>query len=142
MRQAATEDVAEILRMGELFFNSNVWPEGVFFNKESAELTAHNLIENEDSIIIIDEGGMIAGMVFPFYFTGEIAGQELFWWVDEERRGSLGLRLITALENWARGRGAKHFSMVALEAGSPEKISRVYERRGYLAMEHHFMRAL
>lgn len=142
IREATEKDISEILRMGKLFFNANRWPDGVEFNRESASEMAHRLIENEDGVIFIGGGGMIAGLVFPYYFTGELAGQELFWWVDPSNRGSLGLRLISMLEDWARLKGAKHFSMIALDALSPEKISKVYERRGYLAMEHHFMRAL
>lgn len=142
IREATIEDVDELVRMSRAFFEANNWPANVNYSEDSIRETIHQLIRSDNAVIFMEKGGMIAGLVFPFYFTGEMAGQELCWWVDPDKRNStLGLRLLNKLEEWASGR-CKHFSMICLEAIEPEKMKRLYEKRNYRLMEHHYMKEL
>ena len=140
VREAMVDDLPEILRMGRLF------AEGcgidVEFDEISAEATALALMEDDNGCLYIDRGGMLGGIVYPHYFNhGKTIAQELFWWCDPEARGTgVGRELFQAFEAWAQVRGATHISMIALASQKP--VGRLYERRGYRAMESTYVRMI
>lgn len=141
IREATEADIPEIVAMGRRFFDANKWPDGVLFSPEVTERTVRHLMADDNAVVLVADGGMISGVVFPFYFSGQMAGQEFWWWIDPEHRGGrLAFRLFDALENWGRSRGAMFFTMVDLESGG--SVAPFYLRRGYMPMEHHYMRAL
>ena len=91
-----------------------------------------------------DEGliGATGALLHPHYFnSAHITGQELFWWIDPDHRGS-GALLFNALEDWVRSKGANSFSMIALEALEPDKVGLIYRRRGYRPVERSYLREM
>ncbi len=72
---------------------------------------------------------------------GELVANEMFWFVKPDSRGN-GLRLFTEYESEARKRGAKRCSMIHLLSLQPEALSRLYERRGYRAIETAYYKEL
>ena len=87
--------------------------------------------------------GTVGAMLFPAYFNRAVTiGQECFWWVLPEHRGTAGPAMLDAIEQAAREAGAVRFMMVCLEALRPEAVGRLYERRGYAPLEHSYVRAL
>ena len=137
IREAGLEDIPDLVRMGARFFEQNEWPEGTAYNSEHIAGVFERLIEDEGSVIYVCDRGAIGGITFQHYITGQIVAQELFWWVEPEARGD-GLRLLTALEDWASAR-AESLSMIALEHFKP--VGPLYERRGYMRMETMYMKA-
>lgn len=87
--------------------------------------------------------GAIAGVVWPCPNDGELQANEMFWFVARSARGSLGsLRLLDSWERGARLLGARRLTMVHLEALSPAKLARHYERKGYSKLETNYMKEI
>jgi hypothetical protein len=64
-----------------------------------------------------------------------ITGQEAFWYLKPEHRKGHGGRLLCALEDLARAKGAKIFSVVAESSERSEGLARLYKTRGYRLSE-------
>lgn len=110
-----------------------------FDQKAFLALAEKMLGDGDHIILVIDSEGQAVGMAgalaYPtWYCPEEMTGQDLFWWVDPEHRGSGGL-LLDALEAWAMGMGAVTFSMASMSASEGDRVGRIYERRGYRAQE-------
>jgi hypothetical protein len=52
------------------------------------------------------------------------------------------MSLLGAFEDWAKAQGVAKVRMVALQAISPERVARIYTKRGYLPLEATFERSL
>ena len=108
--------------------------------------SVENLIEN--GILKVSENGAICGcagaLVFPHYWNEEeIIAQELFWWVDEiSRHGTAAIRLLNAMEQSAKAKGARSRVMLALESLTPDVVESVYRKRGYVPQERAFIKDL
>lgn len=84
--------------------------------------------------------GMISGVMFNDMSTAELCCSEFFWYVDKHERGSIGLRLLDALENEARSRGAARVLMAHLASEGTERFGRIYERKGFALKEQIFVK--
>ena len=128
IREAELSDLPEIIRMGRLFAQSL----GIPLDDETTLDTAENLIASDSSVLLIDEGVMAAALAYPLYLNKHITvAQELFWWVDEDKRGNgLGRDVRDALEDWAQGVGANQLTMIAMSDTSTEFVEQVYLRNG------------
>jgi len=142
IREATHDDVDFLLEMGRNFYNACDFPVELIFKPEILAGVMDNLIVNENACILVDDKlqGMIAGIVYPYYFTGQMSGNEMFWWVEPESRKGLGKKLLDGLEDWAKGKGAVSFTMISLDASEPERMDKIYKRRGYEPREHHYVR--
>lgn len=140
-RQATLADLDECLRMGRAFAAAA----GVSGNDESMATTLIKLIE-DGGLFVVGEPlvGMAAAIVYPNYFNLEqLAAQELFWWVDPgARRNGAGVELLRAIETWAKAKGAKTLTMVALDALDGERVTGMYMNAGYQPLERSFVRKL
>lgn len=86
--------------------------------------------------------GMICGIMFDDMSTAEKCCMEFFWFVEPAERGSIGLRLLDALEQEARSRGAVRVLMAHLASEQTSKFARLYERRGFQLKEQIFVKFL
>lgn len=83
--------------------------------------------------------GMFVAVVQPHLLSGELAGNEVAWWVNPEHRGSTAaMRLLNAGERWAVAQGARTFALVA---PADSQVGRLYERRGYHPVETAWQRS-
>jgi GNAT superfamily N-acetyltransferase len=82
--------------------------------------------------------------LFPLYFNHNYkVAQELWWWVEEEYRGSsCGKLMYDALENWAKEKKADSMFMIALEDTNVERMARLYKRKGFVGTERTFIKEL
>ena len=140
IREAELSDLPEIVRMGRLFGAAV----GAPIDDESILDTAENVINSDESVLLIGEGVMAAALTYPFYFNKNmLVAQELIWWVDKDKRGSgVGRDLLMALEQWAKGIGATQLIMIAMSDTSTEFVERVYLRNGYKPFEKTFVKVL
>lgn len=131
-RKATIEDVPELLRMGKEFAKAA----GYSPDDESIVVTAGQLIDNPYGVIIIGEGCMAGALAYPMFADSScMIAQELFWWVDEDKRsGGAGASLVKELESWAEEIGANKITLSAL-ASSPAHVAKFYEKHGYRLME-------
>ena len=132
IREATIEDLPEIVRMGLLFCEQAELEPDV----DSLIETVHDLLDADLGILLIGDGAMAGALAYPMYMNRTIiAAQEMFWWVDEDKRaGGAGKALMTALEEWAKRLGAKRMTMIGLES-SPAYIDGFYRKNGYLPLE-------
>lgn len=82
--------------------------------------------------------GSIAGAIVRDFATGDPTCLELYWFVCEAERGSVGLRLLKAFEAEAAKRGAKRIIMMNLAGDEMETFTNFYTRCGYQLKEQVF----
>jgi GNAT superfamily N-acetyltransferase len=106
-------------------------------------LTTH-LTSGNGFVLVAGEPirGMISGIMFEDMSTGELCCMEFFWFVDPNERGSIGIRLLDALESEARKRGAVRVLMAHLASEKTAKFEKLYERRGYELKEQVFYKVV
>ena len=76
--------------------------------------------------------GVLLAAALPSPFSGELAAQEIMWWIDPSARGgSDGARMLDAYELWTRDVGAAHAGVTCLD----ERVARLFDRRGYQRAE-------
>jgi GNAT superfamily N-acetyltransferase len=88
------------------------------------------------------EGFLMAALfAHPFDPRLRIA-KDTAWWIEEGCRGRLSIvnGMLDAYEDWARSRGCGYAGMAGM--GKDPKVGRLYERRGYVAAETHFLKKL
>lgn len=82
-----------------------------------------------------DVKGGICGAIIPWGFNKSIKmGFELFWWMDPDVRGTIGVRLFDEYEKRVEAKGARNI-MVCPETHLSHKVAKLYERRGYKMWE-------
>lgn len=131
IREATINDIPALLVLGKKF-NAQI-PVGISCDETSLINTFTTLINENNSILYVshDLSGMIGGMVYPYWInTNYMTGNECFWWADGD-----GLELWTKLEKWAKTKGAHFFQMMRL-ANSEPRLQKIYERKGYIPLEH------
>lgn len=142
IRDATHADIPVLLDMGARFAEATGLSDIIPFDAETVERLFIHLIESDDGILLVMDGGAVGALMFPAMINGNHrTAQELFWWVDPDKRGN-GSRLVTALESTARERGAKSLIMSTIGDLDREELARFYERRGYRPADRNFLRAL
>ena len=143
IRLATVDDITELLRMSESFFNASGYGKVTTFNREDSKSVLLSLIEQE-TILTDGLGGMIGFLVFPMFMnTSYMLSQELFWWVDPgKRKSSFGIGLLKAAEKQSKLKGANSMIMLSINDLDGSKVNGIYERLGYKRQEQSYMREL
>lgn len=84
------------------------------------------------------EGVLMAVAIEHPFGMGRVSSESL-WYVSQSSRGRGGFKMLDAYEEWARGQRCKFAGIVSLKDND---VSKLYERRGYSAVETHFMKPL
>jgi GNAT superfamily N-acetyltransferase len=155
IRFASLRDLESLLELGEMIFSLSDYGEISPFDRKSVQNSLIRWIEAPEMCVFVaaehnGKGEKIVGMavavLYPhFYNITHYTGQELVWWVDPTLASASknhGASLLLAMENWARHKGARSFTMGVLEAIRPEAVARFYRRHGYQAQDRHFTRRL
>jgi len=106
------------------------------YDRSTIENTVEQLINN--GIMIRSEHGVIGGLVFPLFMSGEIVAQEFFWYSE----GKDGKELLEAFEDAARDKGAAKIIMVSLHNEYQHKIDKIYTDLGYIESEKSFIKGI
>lgn len=148
IRPATLADIPVIARLGREFHAQAQWADIFDYSEaDCAESLGQFLPLDMFICLVAEEGGeivgMCAGVLSPIYFNrGHKSGEELFWWVSGAAPQMTGLRLLTALETEAKKRGAVSFQMKSIARLNGDRMGKLYERRGYRASEHTFIKRL
>lgn len=143
IRRAVIEDIPVMLGMGKAFFDASGYNKETEFNELDTVEMFKRLID-ADSLLTDGKNGMIGFLVFPIFMNNSyLIAQELFWWVDEDKRKTkLGLNLLKAAEVAAKEQGANAMLMLSLKDLNGEKVNNLYKSLGYSARETTYMRSL
>ncbi|MCK5616967.1 GNAT family N-acetyltransferase [Candidatus Pacearchaeota archaeon] len=139
-RLATLDDLSDMLVMGEKFFYSSGYQNDIDFCPHSTAITLINLIKN--NTLLFSEGGMLGFSIVPIFMSSDIMAQELFWWVDEDKRNTgLGIELLSEFERIAEENNARIVSMLCLDDSVPG-IENIYKKRGYRRREQNYTKRL
>jgi len=143
IREATVEDIPAIVEMAGHFLATTPYGQLLGFYPERMANLALKVLEL-GTILLASDGprviGMIAVVAVPHPFNGVPYADELVWWVEPAyRAGSLGPRLLHALEGWAVNR---QLSLLRMVAPAGTEVGRFYERHGYSAIETSYVRKL
>ncbi|WP_421367035.1 GNAT family N-acetyltransferase [Agrobacterium tumefaciens] len=83
--------------------------------------------------------GVLMAVAFEHPFGAGRIAKETVWFVSPKARGRGAIRMLDAYEAWARSVGCVSAGMASLASND---VSSLYERRGYSAVETHFMKSL
>ncbi len=83
--------------------------------------------------------GVLMAAAFDHPFGAGRIAKETVWFVSPEARGRDSIKMLDAYEAWARSVGCVSVGMASLATND---VSSLYERRGYSAVETHFMKPL
>ena len=146
IREATSADIEEIAALGERFHAQAGWDE-IAYSREDCAKSLANLMASGLFICLVAETdgivGMASGVLSPVYFNhAHVSGEELFWWVSDDAPQMTGIRLLDGLEKAARVKGCQSWQMKSLARLNGERMTRLYERRGYRASEQSFIKRL
>ncbi len=136
IREAVESDIPGIMEMGRRFADEAGVTDAVGWDDGCVEALLETMIA--DHILLIGDGGMIGGLVFPHPFSGKMVFQELFW--RNEGPPTQGVRLLEMAESMAAERGCERSMMI--EIGTFPGAARIYERRGYRPAERNYIKEL
>ena len=136
IREATIADQEAFVDLGLAFMRSGLYPH---HETNRAQLTAVFCLVLEHGVFYIaeDDHGVAGGIALaavPIIWSGERYADELLWFVYPARRGSsAAARLLDAAEKWCRQR--RLFSLRMVQPASSPAVARLYQRRGYEALE-------
>lgn len=115
IREAKDEDIEFLVEMTRKHFEEN---EQGKFQPVTVIGTFNCLLVNDNAAIFVDEKmrGIIAGVVFPSFMSGELMGNEMFMWTNKKGPKTLSKKLLQRLELWAMSKGAASFTMKSEQA--------------------------
>lgn len=76
--------------------------------------------------------GFFSACIAPFFFSDYERATDLGFYIHPNHRGgAVALRLLRAIEKWAKQMGAKQFCMGQSLGGKVDQMKSFYERNGY-----------
>ncbi len=110
---------------------------------EDALIKFFDLCVAQSFLLIIDNKceGLIAGQEMKNPVSGERIFQETIWYISEPFR-KYGVYLFNQAQEILKQEGYAAIVMVCLANSKTEKLFKLYERMGFVPMEHHFIRRL
>lgn len=136
IRRALLSELPEIVEMGKAFLAASPYVDVIPDSTVHMRALATQLLSTgqDGTIIVIEEGGRLVGMIglvaSPHFLSGERTAGEVFFWIEPGARG-MGRHLMGAGEAWAQLNGCVAVQMIAPDA----RVGVFYERRGYRAIE-------
>ena len=143
IRKAIAADKAHVLVMAKAFHAASGVPFPFSAAASSVLFEAALVDSNRLCLIYEREGsarGVLAAVAAPHHLAPVKVASEIIWWIDPDWRGRAAMKMLAAYERWAAECGCQYVSMVGL--GADPAISTLYARRGYQAVERHFLMPL
>ena len=149
IRPAKLEDVPAMIEITREFFAVTEYSEFLTFSAHTVSALYTSLIAGDKNVILVVEIdgrliGLTAALVFPSWLNADITiAQELLWWIEPAyRKKEIGIALLDALEAAVCEKGAVSFIVACLENLEPDRLARLYIRRGYKPFERNFIMGL
>lgn len=139
IRDASLSDIPAMLELGKRFADDAGVTDWVEWDADSVTAMLVFLIEDDNGICLVTDGGMFGGFVFPHEFNKSVlVFKEVFW--RAERGG--GVRMLKRAEAWAKAKGARLSGMFAPIRQVGGDVGPLYQRLGYAPSERIYMKEL
>lgn len=114
------------------------WP---FMASYADRLFQQHIASPKACVLVLDQParGVLMAVAYEHPFGAGCIAKETVWFVTETARGRGAIKMLDAYETWARSTGCVSAGMASLASND---VSKLYERRGYVAVETHFMKSL
>lgn len=144
IRSGTKDDIPAIIRMAEQFWKHTEFDE--VYDPDMVAGMSQACIDQGLMSVYDNDGvcGFACGIAGPLLASSEVlAGTEMAWWVDEDKRGgSAGVKLLKHLEGLAKSIGVKYWTMIFMESSMPKEVESMYKRMSYHKTETSYMRVL
>lgn len=143
IRKGTIEDHPRLVEMAGHFIEGTGYRS--LFKHRPAVLGPYVMhVVQHGQVFVAERDGEILGFLAGFAMIEPIAGlkvfDELAWWVEPAyRKGSVGPRLLQAVEVWSRQKGIDLIKMIA---PVDTEVGRFYARSGYRAVETLYLKPL
>jgi hypothetical protein len=149
IREACEKDIPRIIEMGSRSLLEGPYRDEIADKPEHTKRLAALLINNPHAKILVYENdqhlfGVLAFILFPHYFSGELTAGELIWYVEPEARAMKAfgdgpaINLLREAETLARKLGAIKMQFTAPTTA----VGELYKRVGYKQVEVSYQRTL
>lgn len=143
IRKAISADKMQVLSMAKAFHEASGIP--IPFSAAAASVLFSATLVDADRLCLVYEHdgiarGVLAAVAAAHHLAPVKVASEIIWWIEPEWRGRCAMKMLALYEGWAAERGCQYVSMVGL--GGDPAVSKFYARRGYQAVERHFMMPL
>ena len=146
IRYATRDDIDRIVEMAHRFYPESGYASIAPMKDENVAGLA--IITMDTGVMLVAErDGELIGMASlhldPWMFNPDaLVAHELVYWIEPEHRGGmLAVRMLKAIEQACREKGAVAIRMATL-AGSPESAGALYERAGFPLTERYYTKRL
>ena len=85
--------------------------------------------------------GVLAGRIVHDFCSSELVYEEVIWYTGKEYRKD-GLRLLSFVEQWCKDKGIRRMTMCHMGNLKTDKLSRLYERLGYVPIETRYIKEI
>lgn len=139
LRQASLSDFETVYAMCAKF-SEQIALRDYVDPERLAELVTSFLQDDDKTVFLHGQEGMLAACVTPFLLGPTLTAVELAWWVEPEyRKQNVGLNLVKAYEEWALAKGCKIISMACY---ANNNLGPFYEKCGYGLNELGYVKCL
>ena len=145
LRNATLHDLKGIYACAQRFFKYAGYEErhGMPLDEYSFTKMVIPYVKDGICLLAVDgdtvKGG-VCGTIVPWGFNISIkVALELFYWMDEDVRGTVAIRMLAEYEKRVEAAGAKSI-MIQPETALTEKVGKMYERRGYVPFERFWIK--
>jgi hypothetical protein len=143
IRPAIAGDKARVLVMAKAFHEASGVP--IPFSAAAASVLFDAALADSNRLCLVYERngmarGVLAAVAAPHHLAPVMVASEIIWWIDPAWRGLAATRMLAAYEQWAVECECQFIGMVGL--GADPAVSKLYARRGYQAVERHFLMPL
>jgi GNAT superfamily N-acetyltransferase len=146
IRDATADDMPDLLRMGEAFYETTYYAKIAPFDNDTVENLMNIILDTGVLKLAVVEGvacGMIGLVMFPFAFNAKVvSAHEVFWYISpDERMLGFATRLFESAEQECLSKGAVSIQMASLVT-SPEGVKKFYESLGYKLEESFYVKVV
>lgn len=140
IRKATVFDAEKLAVLGKEFFAFSAFKDFVEYDVESAEQNILKLL-TQGIVFVAEDGdeivGAIVGLLSPLWFNSNaFVATELAWFIAEEhRKGTVGIRLYKAFEEWGYANGAQAIVMSDLVVDGGTPASQLFDKLGFTTIE-------
>ena len=144
LEEATHKDIPGILELISEFYEEGLKSSGINFSKPSLFVLVKEYVEHKDACIVVAKEnekcvGVVAGFMTPsLYDRKQQIVQQKIIFVRKDYRGKIGIRLLRAIEEWAKMKGANYITMTSLEG--MQDLMRFYNRNHYRKLETHYVK--